>query len=166
MCMATKLWLHIATLNRKNKSPHVVFRKNVLSKQKKIKWVHLHKKFQHMYIYLYGYEFTKGLGCSELASHALCVLTIPSTCVLQCVAVCCSGLPRVAACCSVLQCVAVGCSVLQRVAVCCSMLQCVAVCCSVLHRVAVCCGVLQSVAVCSSVTQCFAVCCSVLQCRI
>jgi len=41
-----------------------------------------------------------------------------STCMLQCVAVCCS----------VLQCVAVCCSVLQCVAVCRSVLQCVAVC--------------------------------------
>jgi len=54
----------------------------------------------------------------------------------------------------VLQCVAVCCSVLQRVAVrcsngytvCCSVLQCVAVCCSVLQYVAVCCSVLQRVA--------------------
>jgi len=63
---------------------------------------------------------------------------------LQCVAVCCSVLQRVAVsfcdrnrlcvedapvavCCSVLQCVAVCCSVLQRVTVCCSVLQCVAV---------------------------------------
>ena len=36
---------------------------------------------------------------------------------LQCVAVCCSGLQCVAVGCSVLQCVAVGCSVLQCVAV-------------------------------------------------
>ena len=38
------------------------------------------------------------------------------TCVLQCVAVCCSVLQCVAVCCSVLQCVAI---------VCCSVLQCV-----------------------------------------
>jgi len=52
--------------------------------------------------------------------------------VLQCVAVCCSGIRRIMtlthdSCCSVLQCVAVCCSVLQCVAVCCSVLQCVAV---------------------------------------
>jgi len=55
---------------------------------------------------------------------------------LQCVAVCCSALQRVAlsrdtrglyfVCCSVLQCVAVCCSVLQCGAVCCSVLRCVA----------------------------------------
>jgi len=45
-----------------------------------------------------------------------------STCMLQCVAVCCS----------VLQCVAVCCSVLQCVAVCCSVLQCASCLCSVL----------------------------------
>ena len=50
------------------------------------------------------------------------------SCVLQCVAVCCSVLQCVAVCGSVLQCVAVCCSVLQCVAVCCSVLQCVAVC--------------------------------------
>jgi len=51
-----------------------------------------------------------------------------NTCVLQCVAVCCSVLQYVAVCCSscmLLQCVACAC--------CCSMLQCVAVCCSVLQ---------------------------------
>ena len=73
----------------------------------------------------------------------VCALT--RSCVLQCVAVCCSVLQCVAACCSVLQCVAVSCSVLQCVAVCCSMLQYVAVCCSVLQCVAVCCSVLQCV---------------------
>ena len=51
-------------------------------------------------------------------------LALTVSCVLQCVA----------ACCSVLQCFAA----LQCVAVCCSVLQCVAVCCSVLQRVAVC----------------------------
>ena len=45
--------------------------------------------------------------------------SLHTSCVMQCVAVCCS----------VLQCVAVCCSVLQCVAVCCSVLQCVAVCC-------------------------------------
>ena len=111
---------------------------------------------------------------------------------LQCVAVCCSGLlmqcdavrcsvPQCASvCCSELQCVlwdsqkwfhleslqmhvAVCCSVLQCVALCCSVLRCVAVCCSVLQCVAVCCSVLQCVAVRCSVLQCVAVCCSVLQ---
>ena len=53
------------------------------------------------------------------------------SCLLQCVAVCCSVLQCVAVCCSALQCAAVCCSVLQCVAVCCSVLQCVAVCCSV-----------------------------------
>ena len=62
------------------------------------------------------------------------------TCVVQCVAVCCSVLQCVAVCCSMLQRVAVCCfSVLQRrphrlerVAVCCSVLQCaIPVCCSV-----------------------------------
>ena len=47
---------------------------------------------------------------------------------LQCGAVCCSVLHRVAVCCIVL----------QYVAVCGSMWQCAIVCCSVLHCVAVC----------------------------
>jgi len=55
------------------------------------------------------------------------------------------------------QCAAVCCSVVHRVAVCCCqhfcprcplMLQCSAVCCSVLQRVAACCSVLQRVAAC------------------
>jgi len=68
--------------------------------------------------------------------------------VLQCVAVCCSVLQRVARRLYVskthmsLQ----GAGVLQCVAVCCSVLQCVAACCSVLQRVAACCSVLQRVA--------------------
>jgi len=56
----------------------------------------------------------------------------------------------------VLQCVAVCCSVLQRVAVCYRVLQCVGVCCSVLQLVRrcrllaslLCCNVLQRLAVC------------------
>jgi len=97
--------------------------------------------------------------------------------VLRCVAVCCGVLPCVAVRCSVL-------CVLQYVAVCCSglsasqclylvhgnltfwyvlrVLQCVAACCSVLQCVAVCCCVLLCVAVCCCVLLCFAVCCSVL----
>jgi len=68
--------------------------------------------------------------------------------VLQCVAVCCSVLQRVAVCRSVPWCVAVCCSVLQCVAVYCSVSQCVAECCSELHFVIVCGSVLQCVAVC------------------
>jgi len=91
--------------------------------------------------------------------------------------VCCSGLQRVADCCSlcgatcssgfwgVLQRVAACCSVLQRVATCCRLLQTVAVsavriarqvfgvCCSVLQRVAACCSVLQRVAACFRLLQ-------------
>jgi len=88
---------------------------------------------------------------------------------LQCVAVCCSGMGAsllvvsTVVCCRVLQYVAVCCSVLQYVAVYCNVLQwnggitvggangsaleCVAVCWSVLECVAVCCSVLQCVAV-------------------
>jgi len=44
-----------------------------------------------------------GGGCEGLSRPG----TNIDTCVLQCVAVCCSVLQRVAACCSVLQCVAV-----------------------------------------------------------
>jgi len=53
-----------------------------------------------------------------------------NTCVLQCVAVCCSVLQCVAVCCSVLQCVAVCCSVLQITCVlqCVTINACVAVC--------------------------------------
>ena len=99
--------------------------------------------------------------CSVLRCVAVCHSVIPwpfafiehfhsqwrdfASCLLQCVAVCCSMLQYVAVCCSVLQCVAVRCSVLQCVAMCCSVLQCVAVCCSVLQCVAVCCSVLQCV---------------------
>jgi len=75
----------------------------------------------------------------------------------------------------VLQCVAVFCSVLQRVAVCRVAVCCRAavfalasseftVCCSVLQCVAVCCRVLQCVAVCHSVLPCVIECCSVLLC--
>ena len=83
-------------------------------------------------------------------------LSMQRTCVLQCVAVCCSVLQHVAPCCSVLQRVAACCSVLQRVAACCSVLQRVAVCCSMLQRVAACCSVLQRGAACCSVLQCVA----------
>jgi len=66
-----------------------------------------------------------------------------------------------AVCCSVVWLLAVGRSVLQCFAVCCSALLRVAapdVACRVL--LAVCCSVVQLVAVCCSVLQCFAVCCS------
>ena len=75
---------------------------------------------------------------------------------LQCVAVCCSVLPRVAACCSVLQCAYttwlskyvylrhdVVSRELQRAAA-----GYAAGCCRVLQGVAGCCRVLQGVAVC------------------
>ena len=67
---------------------------------------------------------------------------------LQCVAVCCSVLQRVAACCRVpvSQCVVIVSNVVD------SVLQCV-------QCAAVCCNVLQYVAVCGSVLQCVAVCC-------
>ena len=104
---------------------------------------------------------------------------------LQCVAVCCTALQRVAVRCSVL---AVNCSVLavccvksvteaglEGAAECCSVMQCVAVCCSVLHYVSLCGTVLHcvgSVLHCvGSVLHCvvlhrnvLAVCCSMLQC--
>ena len=68
----------------------------------------------------------------------------------------------VAVCCSVLQCDAVGCSVLQRVAESCMyMATTVAECCSVLQCGSVWFSVLQCVAVCCSVLQCVAVCCTV-----
>jgi len=60
---------------------------------------------------------------------------IAHTCMLQCVAVCCSVLQCVAACCSEgVERVALGsyCTYLC-VAVCCSVLQCVAVRCSMLQ---------------------------------
>jgi len=95
--------------------------------------------------------------------------------VLQCVAVCCSGirhqthllLPTLPLknklCRSVSQCVAECCGVLQYVAIRCSAFQCVAC----LQCVAVCCSVLQCAAVCGSARQCVVVhpvCCSMLQC--
>jgi len=85
---------------------------------------------------------------------------------LQCIAVCCSVLQRVAVYRSPLIAwsipkatpfAAVYCSVLQYLAVLSNALQCVAVCCSVLQCVAVCCSVLQCVAMCCSVLQCIAV---------
>ena len=86
------------------------------------------------------------------------------TCVLQCVAGCCSVVQCVAVCCSVLQCVAVCGSVLLCTAgsppmspVCCNVLPCAAVCCRVLQCVAVCCRVLPCAAVCCSAAQCVAV---------
>jgi len=105
-----------------------------------------------------------------------------TTCELQrvavcpCVAVWCSVLQRVAACCSVstlrLKRVTLVNTVRESVAVCCCVLQCVAVCCSVstlrvkrgtlintVHEsVAVVCSVLQCVTVCYSALQCVAVC--------
>jgi len=113
-------------------------------------------------------------------------------CVLQCVAVCCSVLQRVAVrVAGILAlttrgqvhmlCVAVCCNVLQSVAVCCSLSQSVAVCCSLLqcvlqrhrrssHMYTYMCCVLQSVAVCCSLLQSaavyyiLAVSCGVSQC--
>ena len=97
-------------------------------------------------------------------------VTLPGESVLQCVAVCCSVLQRVAGYCSMLQCVAVcqcvtqnsnhwssrsetsHLSVMQGVAQCCSVLQGVAVCCRVLQCVAlhgIVLQVLQGVTVCS-----------------
>ena len=89
--------------------------------------------------------------------------------VLQCVAVCCSGLPMLGETVSnrpLISCVC--CSMLQHVAVHCSALQCVAIASnaqwnrvkqavtivSVLRCVAVCCGVLRCVAVWCFVLQC------------
>ena len=94
------------------------------------------------------------------------------TCLLQCVAVCCSLLQCVTVCYSVLQCVAVSWRLLQRAPrarnsatpACCSVLQCVAVCCSVSQCVTVCHSVSQCVTVCCSVLHCVLVCCNVLQC--
>ena len=102
---------------------------------------------------------------------------------MQCVAVRCSALQRVAVCFGMFWYVTVRCSalhsttytilllvlpILQCVAVCCNVLQCVAVCCTVLHTpyfylYCPSCSVLQCVAVCCNVLQCVAVCCSVLQ---
>jgi len=111
-----------------------------------------------------------------------------TTCVLQCVAVCCSVLQCAAMCCSVLQCVAVCCSVLQCVAVLplpfthtvqhtairntTGVLKCAAVCCSVLQCVAARCNVPSHPHVPSNrqhtanrkYDMCVVACCSVLQC--
>jgi len=84
-----------------------------------------------------------------------------------CVAVCCSGLQRVAVSCRELQCARIihlwdmahsyGGGMIHSlsndgVVVCCSVLQCVAECCRVLQHVAACCSVLQYVTfkLCSS----------------
>jgi len=63
------------------------------------------------------FERKKKRECIVNAFTCACVVgTVPLDCVrsrvLQCVAVCCSGLQCVAVCCSVLQCVAVCCSAL------------------------------------------------------
>ena len=77
---------------------------------------------------------------------------------LQCAAVCCSGIPKR------IKFDGICCSVLQSVVVCCSVLQCVVVEyikeSSWMGYIEVCCGVLQCVAVCCSVfvLQCVAVC--------
>jgi len=67
--------------------------------------------------------------------------------VLQCVAVCCSVLQRIAAALLCIRIYLTICSLssLLIYTVCCSVLQCVAVCCDVLQCVAVCCSVLQPV---------------------
>jgi len=114
--------------------------------------------------------------------------TIPGHVVLQCVALCCSVLQRIAVwevryrCHDPSGCfgatVAVWCSVLQCVAVCCCVRGTSSVppsldtlCCSVLQSVAACCSGLQCARYVFSATiprdvvlQCVAVCCSVLQC--
>jgi len=62
--------------------------------------------------------------------------------VLQCVAVACCVLPRVAGCCSVYTTSSLlSLMVLKACMVCCSVLQWVALCCSVLPYLAVCCSV-------------------------
>jgi len=83
------------------------------------------------------------LCCSVLQCEAVCFCSV-----VRCVAMCCSvlecveryvpvyGLSKVCGC--VLECVAVCCSGLECVAVCCSVMWCVVVCCSVLQCVAVC----------------------------
>jgi len=82
-----------------------------------------------------------------------------STCMLQCVAVCCSVLQCVAVCCSVWQCVAVYCSLI-RMTICISTHQ--------KHRYdAECCGLIATcrwAEICCSMLQRGAVRCSVLQC--
>ena len=120
-----------------------------------------------MYIY-YVNEHDVGFGeiwpvDSCIGPHVWCSRCSASckTCMLQCVAMCCS----------VLQCVAV-CSagavprVLQCVVVCLNVLQCVTVCCSVFSRRSASCHtwMMQCVAVCCSALQCVAVCGNVLQC--
>ena len=77
-------------------------------------------KNTHVYVCMYTHTWMWGSysdhprACTRtqmLKIQSICAPFI-DTCVLQCVAVRCSALQRVAACCSVLQCVAVRCSVL------------------------------------------------------
>jgi len=100
---------------------------------------------------------------------------------MQCVAVCCSVLQLIAACCSAPhsgRTTATTLHITQYLnTMCCSVLQCVAVCCSVLQCVAVLLGLVallqwrcasrsiikQCVAVFWSALQCVAICCNVLQ---
>jgi len=82
------------------------------------------------------------------ASRAYHSVRVKSSCVLLCVAVCCSVLQCVAVCCNVMRCGGVCCSAHQKL-----YMQCVAVCCSVLQCVPVCISVLQSVAVSLSAHQ-------------
>jgi len=83
---------------------------------------------------------------------------------LQCVAVCCSVLQRVAACCRVSatrKTMHTDRSIHTRLDTC-SMLQCVTVCGCMSQLATVCCG--DCVAVRCGVLQCVALCCSVVQC--
>jgi len=86
--------------------------------------------------------FFMRIGTQKASSRSTvivtCMCAYNGSCVLQCVAVCCSVLQCVAVCCSVLQCVVatfmcvmgdVYCSVLQQPS-CVSCLMCIAVCCS------------------------------------
>ena len=114
-------------------------------------------------------------GAASAASVYCCIkVSLRSTCVLWCVAVCCGALQSVAVCavcCDVFQYAFCGAfsgfsagrrARSQRIAT--SRFRfSLCVCCGVLQYVAVCCSVLQCVAACCSVLQCVAVCC-VLQC--
>jgi len=79
--------------------------------------------------------------------------------VLQCVAVCCSGIAGT----NVTGCLSYATASHHIVSALSSEMQCVVLCCSELQCVAVCCSVLQCVTVCCIALQCVAVRCSVLQ---
>jgi len=101
----------------------------------------------YVYVYMWSvHVYRKVLARRHcVAADLTSVCCGRDRCMLQCVAVCYSGLNCSHVCSSAWaqrHCVAV------EIGVCCSVLQCAPVCCSILQCAPVCCSVLQFVAVC------------------